>query len=66
MSIMPSVYCNFDHQLDNEVLEKLKKGELTEVAHSAWNFYANITFKDGEFTSRIQQHGATMEIQYEH
>ncbi len=51
-----SVYSNFDHEIDNAVVEDLRKGDC-RAQHAALNFCAWVYFKDGSWHSAIYQWG---------
>lgn len=50
-----SVYNNFDHVMDRDVVEQLKAGDC-RAQHAAWNFCAWVWFEDGRYKSYVMRH----------
>jgi hypothetical protein len=64
--LRPSVYSNFDHDLDTEVAEKLKEqaGEVY-AQHAAWNFCGYIWFENETWHEEVWVHGSAVETRSE-
>ena len=60
--ISMSVYSNFDHELDDDVVGELEKGGC-HAAHAAWNFNGSVWFdpEDGQWYEEVWVHGSPVE-----
>lgn len=54
---IPKAMTNFDHTIDEGMADDLKAGDFFGQ-HSAWNFYAEVFWKDGKFRSDVLSYGA--------
>lgn len=55
-----SVYSDFDHQLDQEVAQQLKSGEVY-AQHAGGSFCGYVYFKDGMWFEEIWQYNEHIE-----
>ncbi len=51
---------NFDHTIEADADERLKKGELGK--YSGWNFWAIIRYNQGQFECQVWQYNVPREI----
>lgn len=54
--LVDSIYSNYDHILDVDILNLLKSRPKLLARHAAYNFYGYIWFDKGVFHEQIHRH----------
>jgi hypothetical protein len=49
---------NFDHSMNYEVIEKLKKEKGSMATYPSWDFYSYVAYIDGEFVADVWCYGS--------
>jgi hypothetical protein len=53
-----NITSNFDHEIDYDVVDSLMTGEIESADFPAHEFFATVTYLDGDFSARIQRYGS--------
>ena len=56
-----SILSNFDHVINQDIVEKLKKGKYISF-HYAWDFCATVFYEDGKYKSLIMKYQLPIEV----